>query len=95
MNKKAVEQLTEVVTALRTNRFESLAEAAVFCEAAIATVDGKLCGVTEIGRATRLPYSTVSRLIWNLSERGFLEYERDASDRRIRRVRARLDAFKG
>ena len=27
----------------------------------------------------------MSRLIWNLSQRGFLEYEADASDRRIRR----------
>lgn len=94
MNKKAVEQLTEAVAALRANRFGSLEEAAIFCEAARATIDDQLCGVTEIGRATKLPYSTVSRLVWNLRQRGFLEYERDTVDRRIRRVRAMLDAFK-
>ena len=94
MNKKAVEQLSQVVSALRANRFETLTEAAIFCAAASATVDGNLSGVTEISHATKLPNSTVSRLVWDLSARGFLEYERDASDRRIKRVRARLDAFK-
>src|SRR5262245_23760703 len=73
MNKKAVEQLSEAVTALRANRFETLAEAAIFCVAATATVDDKLCGVTEISRAVRLPNSTVSRLVWDLSSRGLLE----------------------
>ena len=94
MNKKTVEQLSEAVTALRANGFETLAEAAIFCAAASATVDGKLSGVTEISRAAKLPNSTVSRLVWTLSQRGYLEYVRDASDRRIRRVRAQLAAFK-
>ena len=94
MDEKAVEQLSTAVTGLRANHFESLTEAAIFCVAARATVDGKLCGVTEIGRAVKLPNSTVSRHIWTLSERGYLEYVRDSNDRRIRLVRAKLAAFK-
>jgi DNA-binding MarR family transcriptional regulator len=94
MNKKAVEQLSQVVTSLRENRFETLSEAAIFCAAARATVDGTLSGVTEISRATKLPNSTVSRLVWDLNRRGLLEYETDVSDRRVKRVRAKLDAFK-
>src|SRR5262245_61586252 len=94
MNKKAVEQLSEVVSALRANRFETLSEAAIFSVAATATADGKLCGVSEISRAVRLPVSTVSRLIWTLSNRGLLEYTSDHRDRRVRLVRARFDAFR-
>ena len=92
--KKAVEQISEVVNALRANGFESLAEAAVFCAAARATVDGELCGAAEISHAAQLPNSTVSRLVWVLSKRGLLDYVRDSGDWRIRRVLAKLDAFK-
>lgn len=94
MNNKAVEQLSDAVLALRANRFETLSEAAIFCVAASATVDGELSGVTEISRAVQLPNSTVSRLVWHLSRRGLLEYVRDDQDRRVKLVRAKVDAFK-
>ena len=94
MDGKVFGQLSEAVTALRANGFETLTEAAIFCAAASATVNGKLSAVTEISRAVKLPNSTVSRLVWILSQRGYLEYVRDARDRRIRRVRAVLAAFK-
>ena len=93
MNKKEVEQLTNAVAALRANGFDTLAEAAVFCAAATATAKSTLIGVTEITRITQLPISTVSRLIWGLSERGLLEYATDPKDRRMRLIRAKLEAF--
>ena len=94
MNKKDVEQLSNAVTALRASGFETLSEAAAFCAAATATAKGTLSGVTEISRATQLPISTVSRLIWDMSQRGLLEYTTDINDRRMRLVRANLEAFK-
>ena len=94
MNKKDVEQLSSAVTALRASGFETLSEAAVFCAAATATANGKLSGITEISLVARLPISTVSRLIWELSQRGLIEYTTDSKDRRMRRVRAKLEAFK-
>lgn len=93
MNKKAVEQLADAIRQLRANGFESLSEAAVFFTAATATVNDALYGVTEISLASDLPNSTVSRLVWVLSERGLLEYTSHAKDRRIKLVRARLDAL--
>jgi DNA-binding MarR family transcriptional regulator len=93
VNKKAVERLCEGVTALRANGFETLAEVAVFFEVAIATMNSKLSGVTEISRALDLPNSTVSRHVWDLSQRGFLEYTADPKDRRVKLIRARLDVF--
>ena len=94
MNKKDVEQLSNAVTALRASGFETLSEAAVFCAAATATAKGKLSGITEISLVAKLPISTVSRLIWELSQRGLIEYTTDAKDRRMKRVRAKLEAFK-
>ena len=76
MNKKDVEQLSNAVTALRAIGFETLSEAAVFCAAATATAKGILSGVTDIGRVAGLPTSTVSRLIWEMSQRGLLESRR-------------------
>ena len=93
MNGKTVEQLVNTVTALRASGFDTLSEAAVFCAAATATAKGTLSGVTEISRVTRLPISTVSRHIWELSQRGLLEYTTSIDDRRVRLVRAKLDAF--
>ena len=93
MNKKAVEQLSNAVTALRANGIETVSEATVFCAAATATANGAPSGVSEISRATKLPISTVSRLIWDMSRRGLLEYMTDSKDRRKRLVRAKLDAF--
>ncbi len=93
MNKKAVEQLSNVVTALRANGFETLAEAAVFCCAATATAKGKLGTVGELSRITKLPATLVSRVVWDLSQRGLLEYTAHSTDRRRKLVRAKLDAF--
>ena len=94
MKKKDVKHLSSAVRALRANRFDTLSEAAVFCAAADATAAGAPIGVTEISRAVRRPISTVSRHLWELSQRGLLEYTTDIKDRRIRRVRAKLEAFK-
>ena len=94
MNKRAVEQLCNAVGTLRANQFDTLAEAAVFCAAAAATAKGTLRGVTEISRVTKLLNSTVSRLLWEIGQRGLLEYTTDITDRRKRLIRAKLDAFK-
>jgi DNA-binding MarR family transcriptional regulator len=94
MNKKAVEQLTEAVIALRANGFESLSEAAVFCAAANATVNDEPLGVSDIARATNIPMSSASRYVWDLQERGLVEYVSHQKDRRMKLVRARLDTLK-
>ena len=94
MNKIDVEHLCDAVTALRANRFDTISEAAIFCAAASATASGTLSGVTEISRVTRLPLATVSRHILAMSDRGLLEYTTDTKDRRMRLIRAKLEAFK-
>jgi DNA-binding MarR family transcriptional regulator len=94
MNKKRVDQLSDAVTTLRANGFEGLTAAALFCVAASATANGAPIGVTEISRLTKLPVSTVSRLLWEMSQRGLLEYTTHVNDRRMRLVRVKLDAFK-
>ena len=62
--------------------------------AAAATAKGTLSGVTEISRVTKLLNSTVSRLLWEIGQRGLLEYTADITDHHKRLVRANLDAFK-
>ncbi len=94
MNKTAVNKLCEAVAALQANQFAILSEARVFCAVAAATLDGALTKVTHISRVTRLPLTTVSRHLFELSQRGLLEYTTDLKDRRTRLVRAKLDAFK-
>lgn len=95
MDKKAVEQLTEAVTTLRANGIENLSEAAIFCAAASATVTDKLIGVSDLSRATEIPMSSASRYVWMLHERGLIEYTTDSGrDRRLKLVRAKLDALK-
>ena len=94
VNEQALEQISAVVTALRANGFESLAEAAVFLTAARATLVGEHCGVPEIIRAAQLPNNTVSRLVWVLSRRGLFDCERDDGGSRITRVFAKLEAFR-
>ena len=94
MDRKAVEQLTEAVTTLRANGFENLSEAAIFCAAASATVNDKLVGVSDLSRATDIPMSSASRYVWMLHERGLLEYTTHGRDRRLKLMRARLDALK-
>ena len=93
LNGKAVEQLSNAVAALRANHFDTVAEAAVFCAVATATAAGTLIGVTEIRRATKLPMSTVSRLVLGMNQRGLLEYTTDPTDRRLKLIRAKLEAF--
>jgi DNA-binding IclR family transcriptional regulator len=93
MNKKAVEQLSEAVTTLRANGFENLSEAAIFCAAANATVNDRLVGISDLSRASDIPMSSASRYVWLLHERGLLEYTTRSGDRRLKLMRARLDAL--
>jgi len=93
LDKQTVEQLADFVGALRAHQFESLTEAAVFCVAATATMNSQFVSVSDIGRALNLPMSTVSRMIWELSQRGLLAYKANTKDRRSKLVRANLDAF--
>ena len=93
VNKKAVAQLANAVTALHANNIDTLSEARVFCAVATATAEGAPIGITAISRLARLPISTVSRLLWEMSQRGLLEYTTDLNDRK-KGVRANLDAFK-
>jgi DNA-binding IclR family transcriptional regulator len=94
MNKKAVEQLSRIVTTLRANGFENLSEVAIFCAAASATLEDNLIGVSDLSRAAGIPMSSASRYVWDLHERGLIEYTPQSTDRRLRLVRAKLDALK-
>ena len=94
MNKKEIDRLSNAVTALRANGFESLTEADVFCRAAGGLPNGEPLDVSEICRATGLPISTGSRLVWGLHERGLLEYVPHATDRRRKLIRAKVETFK-
>jgi DNA-binding MarR family transcriptional regulator len=81
------------VTALHANNIETLSEARVFCVVAAATAHSAPVGVTAISRLAKLPISRVSRLLWEMSQRGLLEYTTNLKDRRTKRVRANFDAF--
>jgi hypothetical protein len=94
MDKEAVEQISEAVSTLRANGFENLSEAAIFWATASATVNDKLIGISDLSRASDIPMSSVSRYVWVLHERGLLEYTSSSGDRRLKLMRARLDALK-
>jgi len=90
----AVHQIHAAITMLRANGFDSLGEAAVFSTAAIAHVDGKPVGLSDIVRSLKMPFSSASRLAWGLVERGLLSYESHASDRRRKVIRANVEALR-
>jgi DNA-binding MarR family transcriptional regulator len=90
----AMRQMAAAVATLRTNGFASLAEADVFCTAAVSEVAGVRMSLTDIVESTKLPFSTASRLAWDLHERGLFSYEEHASDRRRKLIRANIGALK-
>jgi hypothetical protein len=61
--------LADSVALLRTNGFESIVEASIFC-----AVLGEPKTLAEIVKELRLPFSTVSRVAWDLYGRELLTY---------------------
>jgi DNA-binding MarR family transcriptional regulator len=88
------DELVAGLDALRANGFKTTAESAVFCAAARATIVGEPPDLGEISDATQIPYTSVSRILWDLSQRGLVEYGADAADRRRKVIRAKVEAFK-
>jgi len=80
-----------IITALRVMRhsgFELLSEATVFFEVLREQQAGRRPTVGDVVRLTGFPFSTTSRLCWNLHERGLFAYEADPKDRRHKILRA-------
>lgn len=91
IDREAISKLSEALSLLRANGFESLLEATVYFSVLEAELAGAYLDVTAGARLTGTPISTFSRIAWNLHERGLIHYERDATDRRRRVMRANLD----
>jgi DNA-binding MarR family transcriptional regulator len=79
-------RIADSVRALRKLGIDSMAEAAVFCEAA-STAESTL---GSIARTLTFPVSTVSRVAYALEQRGLVRYEPHPTDRRKKFLRANV-----
>ena len=50
--------------------------------------------IATVVKALRSPFSTISRVAWELSERDLLTYERHPTDRRKKLLRSNLERLK-
>lgn len=82
----ALANLAASVALLRTNGFETLTEAAIFCAALAGDQT-----MASIVKALKLPFSTVSRVAYSLEQRGLLSYAPHPTDRRKKIVRANVE----
>ena len=89
-----VAQLVAAIALLRLNGFETVSEASLFFTIAAAEFNGGAIDISELSRTLEMPMSTASRLTWLLHERGLVEYESDAADRRRKIVHAKLGGLK-
>jgi DNA-binding MarR family transcriptional regulator len=78
--------IVEALDLLSKLGIESIAEAAVFCHAAL----NKDATLTQIVRELRAPFSSVSRVVYQLERRGLVHYDPHPTDRRVKIVRANV-----
>lgn len=87
----SAKQVAELARATRTFRacgFTTIAEAAVFCEAAEQT-DATISSIAE---TLAIAYTRVSRIVYGLEQGGWLRYESHSTDRRKKVIRANVSA---
>ena len=83
-----VSTVVEAVRVLRRNQFASLNHAHVFFELAAAQTKEAEIDLTRLRSICAMPFSTLSRILWDLHELGLVEYSADPGDRRRRLLRA-------
>jgi DNA-binding MarR family transcriptional regulator len=82
----AFASLADSVALLRTNGFETITEAAIFCAAL-----GEPTTLAQITKSLKLPFSSASRIAWALEQRGLLSYHAHPTDRRMKLIRANVE----
>ena len=85
-----VGQFAFAIHVLNESGFETVAEAIVFCEALLPDVT-----LADIHKKTGMPFSTLSRLAWGLSQRRLLSYVEHPTDRRKKIIRGNMEVLKG
>lgn len=87
-----VAQFALTVHVLNASGFETVAQAIVFCEALLPDMT-----LASIHKKTGMPFSTLSRLAWDLSQapRRLVTYVDHPTDRRKKIIRANVEALKG
>jgi DNA-binding MarR family transcriptional regulator len=83
-----VGMVIEAIRVLRGNHFASLNHAQVFFELAGAQMEEAEIDLTRLRSICAMPFSTISRILWDLHELGLVEYSHDPGDRRRRLLRA-------
>ena len=73
---------------LRRNQFASLLHAHVFFELAASQMKEDEIDLTRLRSICAMPFSTLSRILWDLHQLGLVEYSADPGDRRRRLLRA-------
>jgi DNA-binding MarR family transcriptional regulator len=79
-------RLGAAVRVLRGSGLETLTEAAILALAAEPEVT-----IAQMVKTLGVPFSTLSRVAWSMSERGLVRYEKHPTDRRKKFVRANLE----
>lgn len=82
----AIETLRASIVALQAAKIETMAEAAIFCDAATHP-DTTLAGIV---RRLHVPFSTASRVLWSMSQRGLISYQKHPTDRRKKLIVANV-----
>lgn len=82
-NSTTIGALADVVGLLHRNKLD-VAEARVIAE----TMSGEPKTLAAVVKALKMPFSTASRVCWELSERGLLTYASHPTDRRKKLLRS-------
>jgi DNA-binding MarR family transcriptional regulator len=83
MDATQIATVTGFVRAMSKHEISSVEELNVYVTALKASViDAKPMTLAQIVKATKIPFSTASRMAWALSQRGLIKYQAHPTDRR-------------
>jgi DNA-binding MarR family transcriptional regulator len=83
MDATQIATVTGFVRAMSKYEISSVEEANVYVTVLQASmVDAKPITLAQVVKATKIPFSTASRMAWSLSQRGLIKYQAHPTDRR-------------
>lgn len=82
LDKLSVATALTVVALLEGKGVENVNELRTYLHLAEQHLEEKKVTLAEVVKATKMPFSTASRVAWHLHEKGLLKYESHATDRR-------------
>jgi DNA-binding MarR family transcriptional regulator len=82
LNKQMIETGLALMVFAHEREIDRTSELRLYFEVARAQLEGEPVTLATLVRLTKTPFSTASRVMWDLSQKGLIRYESHSTDRR-------------